>query len=841
MSLNPVKLIRDFVWNGISEVLPLQNELDHSHQDKNADVFSRIYKICSNVIFFAKRPHRCTEKIFQLEDQLEKLGQLIQHSRSGDASSIRHCFHALSADLQNTLKWSIYANDSIVGRPIFGLDHGGIRFQQDPMIILDRKAHQVLHIHGSSLAIQLYCQLIDKLSIEYQKESCHLSQHNKLDVDKLKKMQLAFDMNTYDQMQVLSPLFKDDDIKISLESKMSAQALSWMNADDDRRRSKELFDICGAHFQDGVTHFCVYAPNASKVECVLTKFGKEDMAVAMSQKEDGTWVVSSSEAHPGKTYVYRIYTAQGHVFEKVDPFAFQCSFVPEKGMAESVVVDRHHFVWNDNVWIDARRKSKPLENPLSIYEVHVKSWDRFGRKHIRAFCFDLIHYCKEMGFSHVELYGLMEHFWLDGRGYQVSNFFSPYHDCACYDDVKYFVSEMHNHGIGVILDWIPAHYDHGTFDDKHFSSSLHYFDGTDLFSAGPSYWGTLYFDFSKKATCDLLHASALWWVHEFHIDGLRVDAVSQMIKRSGADHAAGEDFLRSLNSKIHSECPGVLMIAEASDWDPRICKPTDQGGLGFDINWGLGAARDLRDYLSTPPNERVHSIHHVDKLEKVFKEGTRFSEKKISTHSHDDTDSGYNHDRALYHIGRHHTHSDVERLKELRSFLAWQIFGPNWGHLIHMGDEMAQKESWYARFHHRLSGVQWNVVEVAAHRAFREFVKDCIHYYRSKDDFWKNGGCDAELFYSFAPNAILAYARGKQIVVHNFSSKEYHSYSIDLPQKFRDVKGLVERVNSDAVKYFGSGYFHNSNVSLVKDDQGRAKAMQIKLAARSAYVLEGSY
>ena len=508
-------------------------------------------------------------------------------------------------------------------------------------------------------------------------------------------------------------------------------------------------------------------------------------------------------------------------------------------MAESVVVDRRHFMWSDDVWIDARGKAKPLENPLSIYEVHVKSWDRSGRKNIRAYCYDLIQYCKEMGFSHVELYGIMEHFWLDGRGYQVSNFFSPYHDCASYDDVKHFVNEMHNHGIGVIVDWVPAHYDHGTFDDKHFSSSLHYFDGTDLFSAGPSSWGTLYFDFSKKATCELLHASALWWIHEFHIDGLRVDAVSQIIKREGSENVDGTAFLRSLNSKIHSECPGIVMIAEASEWDPRMCTATDQGGVGFDMNWGLGAARDFRDYLSTPPDERSHVVHHVNKLEKVFKEGTRFSEKKLSTHSHDDSDSGHTHDKALYHIGRYHTHSDVERLKELRSFLAWQIFGPNWGHLIHMGDEMAQKESWYARFHHRLSGVQWDVVGIAAHRAFREFVKDCIHYYRTKDDFWKNGGCNADLFYSFAPNSIFAYSRGQQIIVHNFSSKEYHSYTIELSDKFRDITRLVERVNSDAAKYHGSGYFHNSNVLLHRDDQGKAKAMQIKLAARSTCVLEG--
>jgi 1,4-alpha-glucan branching enzyme len=838
MILSQVLAAQYKFWKDFPEVQALQLRAEHATAEEKLPLLAQLADHRSQKIFQAARPPVVNSETKELEAQRQALVNFYQVCQAGDSAEIKTQFYKLPKKARGFLFWAIWIVDSLEKKPLRGANHSQIRFDENPKILIAQNAKKVIHMKGDSLVEQLLHCTTDALAVKYQELNAANLSRKHPEQKKLSAMRMATDLAQYDQITLLKPLLTTSDQRSTFENYLSARVLSWLNTPPQApavpqapqvpqvvRPSSELYDSRGAHQKNGKTTFCVYAPNAQQVQCLLTNPKKVEKIVEMQKQSDGTWTASIDQLSPGKTYLYRVKDCHGKTLDRVDPFSFGNVHVSQTNTMHSVVVDRNNFVWKDAEWVNKRVQTNPLQQPLSIYEVHIKSWaDK--KKNLRELAPLLAAHCQEIGFTHIEPYGIMEHFWGRSRGYQVTNFFAPYHDVGSYDDMKFFVDVMHRNGLGVIIDWIPAHYDYGHAGSRHLGASMYQFDGTDLLGGQKSNWGTVYVDYSRPEAQRLMEASALWWLNEFHLDGLRVDAVSPIANRAGKEIPAGIEFLGKLNEKIHATCPGVLMIAEATDWDPRIWKPAPKG-FGFDLNWAVGAGIDLGSYLKTPENERKAG-QHQGKLERIFNEGQRSHEKKIAVHSHDDVD----HHKPLYRLGQNHS-SEAESLSDIRSFFAWQIFGPNWGHLFHMGDEFAQPESWYARVQKGQSGMQWEYLQKPAHNNQKKFLQDAIRYYKAQKGFWEQGGANSKLLYSHANNSVIAYARDKQVVVHNFSNKGYHSYGITLGARFKGVTHLEEKLNSDAAVYGGSGGYLNGRVALL---QGGLKA-EMKLPPRSAVVL----
>ncbi len=618
--------------------------------------------------------------------------------------------------------------------------------------------------------------------------------------------------------------------------------------------SPTLYEQRGAHVDSGKTTFQVYAPQAKKVSVILTSFGSKEHEVPMEKTASGVWNAVSSHAAVGRSYLYRVEDSRGKVMMRTDPFSFSVVNVPEVGQVQSLVVDRQKYQWGDGEWMKQRAGSKPLEQPLSIYEVHVKSWMRKGGKPLsyRELAPELIAYCKKMNFTHVELYGVMEHMHDLARGYQVTNYFAPYHPMGSSDDLKYLIDQMHQEGIGVIIDWIPAHFQHN-HQSSDYSMSLHEFDGSDLFSAEPAPWGTRYFDFSKPESNRLLEASAIYWIDQLHIDALRYDAISAIVRRNGKNIEPGIAFLQKLNDKIHAKFPGVFTIAEETDGFPHVTKSTKEKGLGFDLKWGIWWSHDSRNYFRTPYAERSREDHHQRKILHFLGEVQR-TDKMVLSHSHDDSDGGaLSSEKTLYSCVSH-AKNEGARFADLRNFFAWQTLAPGRGYLIHMGDEIGQQDSWYQRFVKYQSAVDWELMKQPSQglrRGLQQCVSDLNALYRYHSALWKQGEEGFKLISEYGPNRVVAYHRGmgqkpRIAVIHNFSDKGYGSYDVPLGSSHEDpamkgVKHVVERFNSDEIRYGGSGKFSNKQVEVVRAGDGQPTHFRMALPPLSTVVVEEEF
>ncbi|CAF1266248.1 unnamed protein product [Adineta steineri] len=301
----------------------------------------------------------------------------------------------------------------------------------------------------------------------------------------------------------------------------------------------KLYEIHGAHFhhESQTTRFCLYAPNARNVHLILTTYGIQKYRLEMIKNHEDLWEIVTDKALPGQTYFYLINDYHGK----------------QKKSNRSVVHDNNVYIWNDRNWMQKRTKCNPLKLPLSIYEIQPKSWKSsvYWPRNYREITHDLIHYCIEMGFTHVEMYGILEHTDRWEYGYQVSNYFAPSRFNGQCDDLKYLIDNLHQNNIGVILDWVPTHFKHYHFFHQ-YSTSLHEYDGTNLYASSPSQWWTLYFDFDKEETRRFLFASALYFLDRLHFDGIRFDAVSQMIRRNQTNISNAISFLHELDHTIHT-------------------------------------------------------------------------------------------------------------------------------------------------------------------------------------------------------------------------------------------------------------------------------------------------
>jgi 1,4-alpha-glucan branching enzyme len=549
----------------------------------------------------------------------------------------------------------------------------------------------------------------------------------------------------------------------------------------------------GAHpLPEGGFRFAVCAPSAREVQLIGDFSGWwPDDGIPMEKGWDGTWRVNEPRALSGQRYRFRVLGAGGEWVYRSDPLAFAAECPP----ANASVLYTSSYTWNDEDWMTAR----PVDHharPVSIYEVHLGSW-RPGLSY-KELADELVAYVAELGFTHVEFMPVMEHPYGGSWGYQVTGFYAPTARMGTPDELRYLIDRMHQAGIGVILDWVPAHFPR---DDW----ALARFDGTALFEhpdprrgEHPD-WGSLIFDFGSPFVRDFLIDNARYWLEEFHVDGLRVDAVASMLYLDysreqgqwepnifgGNTNLEAESLLKELNTVVHRDFPGVVMIAEESTAWPGVTKPVDWGGLGFGLKWNMGWMHDTLSYFTQEP---IHRRYHHDTL--TLPTCYAGDEHFVLSLSHDEVVHGK---RSL--MGKL-PGDRWNRLAGMRGLLAYMWAFPG-KKLIFMGAELAQETEWSEE-----RGLDWSNPD----GGLPLLLRDLNAHYRADPALWD--GSFAWLHNDPATNTI-AFARSGLVCVANFSGVHQR---IHLPS----VRGYREVLNTDAAEYGGTG---SGNYGVIGSDE----------------------
>ena len=583
-------------------------------------------------------------------------------------------------------------------------------------------------------------------------------------------------------------------------------------------RHEELYARLGAHPRvvDGIAgvSFAVWAPNASSVSVVGDFNGWDGRLHPLrSLGASGIWEIFIPDLRSGMKYKFELRTSRGKLRIKADPFAFRTEVPPRNA---SVVFDSA-YEWRDADWLAARES--PLARPVSIYEVHLGSWRLNPHEGNRPLTYaelgeELAEYVSSLGFTHVELLPVMEHPYAPSWGYQVTGYFAATARFGSPDDFRAFVDRMHAAGIGVILDWVPAHFPK---DDW----ALARFDGTALYEhedprrgEHPD-WGTLVFNLGRNEVRNFLLASALYWLREYHADGLRVDAVASMLyldysRKEGEwvpnVHGGNEDldaieFLKQLNTVAHAREPGVLMAAEESTAWPGVSRPVDQGGLGFGLKWNMGWMHDTLAYLGRDP---VHRRYHHDQL--TFSLIYAFSENFVLPLSHDEVVHGKG---SL--LGRM-PGDPWQRRANLRA-----LYGYMWAHpgkkLLFMGGELGQEHEWSSD-----GSLDWHLLERAEHAGIQELVRDLNLRYRDEPALWEVDFEPSGFRWLEANDAdanVIAFARFAAestrtlVCICNFSPVSRPRYRVGLPRGGR----WLELLNTDDERYGGGGVSNSGELA----------------------------
>jgi len=586
-----------------------------------------------------------------------------------------------------------------------------------------------------------------------------------------------------------------------------------------------LYEKMGAHPRvlNGVAgvHFAAWAPNAQTVS-VIGDFNQWNRGTHQMQRRHndlGVWECFIPGVKVGALYKFSIYSRFNHyAADKIDPYAFAFEVRPNTAC---IVADIQRHKWHDEKWMGAREQRDWLNAPQSIYEVHLGSWRHAPERHVegaveedrfltyRELADQLGSYVKEMGFTHVELLPVMEYPFDGSWGYQVTGYYAPTSRFGSPEDFQYFVDHMHQLGIGVILDWVPGHFPKDGF-------ALSYYDGTHLYEYGDARkgehkdWGTLIFDYGRSEVRNFLIANALYWLREYHVDGLRVDAVASMLyldyqrpsgewvanAYGGREHLEAVDFLRQLNEAVYDQVPGVLTVAEESTSWPLVSRPTYVGGLGFSMKWNMGWMHDMLEYMHLDP---IHRRYHHNNI--TFSLMYAYSENFVLPLSHDE----------VVHVKGaliNKMPGDLwQRFANLRAF-----FGYMWGHpgkkLLFMGGEFGQWSEWNFR-----ESLDWHVLVPPSdprHAQLQTFVRDLNSLYVQEPAFSELDN-HPEGFSWIDPhdsdNSVISFLRrGKEVeetlvFVCNFTPVPRHGYRLGVP-----YAGIYEEIlNSDASCYGGSG------------------------------------
>lgn len=576
----------------------------------------------------------------------------------------------------------------------------------------------------------------------------------------------------------------------------------------------EIYKKLGSHMvRNGKTegvYFAVWAPNARSVS-VVGEFNEWDMRANPMEREEniGIYTCFIPGVKKYSMYKYCIETFSGQFIFKADPFANHAELRP--GTA-SKVVDIENLKWTDKAWLDKRKSWVCTEEPISIYEVHIGSWKRhLGREDegyytYREFAREIAAYVKEMGYTHVEIMGIAEHPFDGSWGYQVTGYYAPTSRYGTPEDFAWMVNYLHQNKIGVILDWVPAHFPrdaHGLAD----------FDGTPTFEyADPRKgehpdWGTKIFDLGKNEVRNFLISNALFWVEHFHVDGLRVDAVASMLyldygkqdgqwvanKYGGNENLEAVDFFKHLNSVLLGRNPGAMMIAEESTAWPKITGDVEDNGLGFSLKWNMGWMHDFTEYMKLDPYFRKDNHNAM-----TFAMSYAYSENYVLVLSHDE----------VVHLKCSMLNKmpglGFDKYANLKAGYAFMM-GHAGKKLLFMGQEFAQLREWSEE-----RELDWYLLAEPEHQAIQNWMKDLLHMYKKKKAFyeldqscdgfeWINADDGYRSIYSF-----MRHSKDKKknlLFVINFTPMEWADYRVGVPRK-KQYKLIL---NSDDVRYGGTG------------------------------------
>ncbi|OIK12689.1 1,4-alpha-glucan branching protein GlgB [Bacillus sp. MUM 13] len=599
----------------------------------------------------------------------------------------------------------------------------------------------------------------------------------------------------------------------------------------------ESYKMLGAHLasyngQEGV-RFAVWAPHAKKISVVGDFNNWQEDAVHEMKRVAGSgiWAIFIAGLKEGDIYKYKVYSSSGGTVLKADPYAFYSELRPNTA---SVIYDLDKHDWQDGKWMSERAKTDVYHKPMNIYEVHMGTWKKKENDELytyREMASELIDYVVSAGYTHIELMPIMEHPFDGSWGYQVTGFFSVTSRFGKPEDFMYFVDQCHKKGLGVILDWVPAHF----CKDLH---GLGEFDGTPLFEpADPNkaerpLWGTYSFDFAKPEVVSFLISNAMFWMEVYHIDGFRVDAVSSLIylnhdnplpfklknQYGGEENLEAIAFVKKLNETLFKKYPGILMMAEEATDRPLISSPTDAGGLGFNYKWNMGWANDILRYMKLEVQERP--FHHNLLTFSFF---YAFTENYVLPFSHDEVVHGKK--SLLDKMPGDYW----QKFANLRLLFGYFMAHPG-KKLMFMGSELAPFAEWKDK-----EQLDWMLLEYESHTDFSQYLKALNKFYKDSSSLWRLDH-EAEGFeWIDADNrnqSILAFMRkGKRkgdycIVVCNFSKEVYIDYRIGVPSTGK----YIEVFNSDDISFGGSGQCNEEVISVDKKPyHNQPHSMEIKV------------
>jgi 1,4-alpha-glucan branching enzyme len=611
---------------------------------------------------------------------------------------------------------------------------------------------------------------------------------------------------------------------------------------------ERTYEKMGAHLVEiegkkGV-HFAVWAPNAREVY-VMGDFNLwHGEKHPLNSSDSGVWTLFVPGLAEFAVYKYRIVSQSGESFDKADPYGFAMEQRPQTA---SVVVDLDRHQWGDDDWVSRRAERQALDRPISIYELHLGSWrrppdEKWGNRYLtyRELVDELIPYVVDMGYTHIELLPIAEHPLDASWGYQVMGFYAPTSRFGVPEDLMYFVDQCHQHNVGVILDWVPAHFPKD-------ASGLNYFDGTHLYAhADPRKgehqdWGTMIFNYGRNEVRAFLISNALFWLDKYHFDGLRVDAVASMLyldysreegqwvpnEHGGRENLAAISFLRKMNEVVHGVFPGVLTIAEESTAWPMVSRPTYTGGLGFSLKWNMGWMHDTLRYMGKDPAFRKY--HQNDM---TFSLLYAFNENFILPLSHDE---------VVHGKGSLLTNMAGDEWQKFANMRAY--FGFMWSHpgkkLLFMGCEFGQWQEWDFD-----KGLEWDALTAPSHKGLQHFVRDLNRLYQNEPALFEN---DFEwtgfewIDANDSDNSVLSFIRTAKstdefiVVVCNFTPVPRDAYRVGVPRPgyYREI------LNSDAASYWG-GNVGNDGGRTTEDISvhGRSQSLSLTLPPLATIMLK---
>jgi 1,4-alpha-glucan branching enzyme len=581
-------------------------------------------------------------------------------------------------------------------------------------------------------------------------------------------------------------------------------------------RHEQLWQALGAHLIEskdslgdtsGVS-FKLWAPNAQAVR-VIGDFNSWDgrLFAMRSMGGSGVWELYVPGVKKGALYKFQILTRAGHWISKIDPMARAFEIPP----ATASIVTSSDYVWQDKNWIAKRSKQDALRSPMSVYELHLGSWR--GNKNYRDMVSDLVGHVKYLGFTHVEFMPIAEHPFGGSWGYQVTGYYAPTSRFGNEDDFRFLVDQLHQAGIGVILDWVPAHFPKDDWALAKFDGEALYEDADPRRGDHPD-WGTHVFNFGRSEVKNFLVANALYWLEEFHIDGLRVDAVASMLYLDysredgewlpnvygGRENLDAIQFLQETNATVYKRNPGVMMIAEESTAFPGVSAPTDTGGLGFGFKWNMGWMHDSLEYIQ---KESVYRKYHHGEI--TFSMLYAYDEKFLLPISHDEVVHGKG--SLLSKMPGDHWQQHAN----MRAFLSFM-----WSHpgkkLLFMGQEFAQVAEWSES-----RTLDWWLLDHAPHQGMQRLVSELNAVYQALPALWELDHQPEGFRWIDGSNAeqnVLSYVRSaangeRVVVIVNFADYPYHDYRIGVPAP----GSYVEILNSDAERFGGSNVVNTAKLS----------------------------